>query len=80
MQPGSLRESQVFLSLINPWTTEVIPNSYFIWLLSHKCRSSWGEIEGEEQPWQILLRKLIIAWEAYHSVQETGIVSEADGT
>lgn len=56
MQPGSLRESQVFLSLINLWATEVIPNPYFIWLLSHKCHSFWGETEVQEQPWQFLWR------------------------
>lgn len=57
MQPGSLRESQVFLSLINLWATEVIPNPYFIWLLSHK--SFWGETGVQEQPWQFLWRNFI---------------------
>lgn len=59
MQPGSLRESQVFLPRINLWATEVIPSSYFTWLLSHKHHSFRGETEAEEQPWQFLWWNLI---------------------
>lgn len=59
MQPSSLGKSQVFLSPINLWATEVIPNSYFIWLPSHKYSRFWGETKAQEQPWQFLWRNSI---------------------